>query len=108
MRKKSLILNKCEIDTCEETECLHLHHIIPRTDPETSNNLFNLCIVCPNCHSKIHAGKLKILGIIPSTKLPNKRTVIYEVNGKRNIDIEIPKAKFKSKYYKIFGEQDAD
>lgn len=103
-KKKSLILNKCEIDGCNETQCLHLHHIIPRTDPNTSNNPFNLLITCPTHHALIHVGVINILGIIPSTKLPNKRTVIYELNGKKNIDIDIPEAKFKQKSYKIHGD----
>jgi hypothetical protein len=100
--KNNLILNKCEIDGCEVRECLHLHHIVPRTDINTTNNSFNLCILCPTHHSYVHAGRLKIIGIYPSTKLPNKRVVIYELDGKRNIEgIDVPFIEFKLKKYAI-------
>lgn len=100
--KKKLILNKCEIENCEVTDCLHLHHIIERTELETSNDIMNLCILCPNHHSLVHNGRLKIFGLISSTKLPNKRTLIYELDGIKNIDIEIPKIEIKPKAYKIY------
>jgi len=96
-----LILNKCEIETCEVHECLHLHHIIERTEINTTNHDMNLCILCPNHHSFIHKGLLKIIGIFPSTKLPNNRTLVYEIDGKRNLDIEIPYINFKNKSFKI-------
>jgi hypothetical protein len=101
---KSLILDKCEIEGCEVTECLHKHHIIERTEINTNNHPLNLCILCPNHHSFVHAGLLKIIGVFPSTKPPNGRTVVYELNGKRNIDIDVPYIVFKNKSYKISGE----
>jgi hypothetical protein len=99
---KSLILDKCEIEFCNETENLHAHHIIERTEENTNNNVFNLAILCPNCHHKVHSKHIKIIGIFPSTKLPNKRTLVYEVNGKKNIDdINSPYVEFKNKAFKI-------
>ena len=102
MRHKKLILNKCEIEGCDVTSCLHLHHIIERTEENTNNNSYNLCILCPNHHNFVHSGLLKIIGIFPSTKKPNNRTVVYELNGKKNInDIDFPYFQFKNKTYKI-------
>ena len=81
---------------------LHLHHIIERTEINTTNHDFNLAILCANCHALTHTGKLKIIGVYPSTKLPNKRTLIYELNGKKNIDnISEPYFKFENKSFKI-------
>jgi hypothetical protein len=100
--KKDLILNECEIDGCKESVGLHLHHVIERTDINCSNNTWNLAILCSNCHSKIHLGLIKVIGIYPSTKLPNGRTLVYEINGKGNVDgIKDPYATFKNKSYKI-------
>ena len=99
-----LIKNKCEIEGCEETDNLHLHHIIERTEINTTNHEFNLSILCPNHHNYVHSGRLKIIGVYPSTKLPNMRTLIYELDGKRNIEgIDVPYVYFKNKSFKLFG-----
>ena len=37
-----LIKNKCEIDGCNITECLHLHHIKERTDLEAKEITYSL------------------------------------------------------------------
>lgn len=110
MRQKKLIKNKCEIESCFVTDpnLLHLHHIIERTEVNTTNHNFNLAILCANCHALTHSGSLNIIGVYPSTKLPNHRTLIYEMNGKKNIeDIEIPYVKFANKSYKIYAEKDS-
>jgi hypothetical protein len=99
--KVKLILNKCEIDGCEITECLHKHHIIERTDINTSNDNSNIAILCPNHHNFVHKGLLRIIGIYPSTKMPNCRTLIYELGGIKNLDIESEYLPFKNKVYKI-------
>jgi hypothetical protein len=82
-----LIKNKCEIEgcTCVDPSCLELHHIINRTEKGCSNKPWNLAILCANHHSQVHSGKIKLLGIIPSTLLPNKRTLIYEIDGIPNV-----------------------
>lgn len=77
----------CEICSCKDKETLHWHHIIPRTDPNCTDDWKNVIIVCSNCHNKIHANKIKIIGIYDSTNLPYKRIVVFEENGKKNIDI---------------------
>lgn len=101
--KSKLIKNKCEIDDCNvsDPDALHLHHIIERTEENTNNHPMNLAILCAVHHELYHAGKIKIIGIYPSTKLPNKRALVYEINGKKNIDLEIPYVTFKNKSYKI-------
>lgn len=106
MRKKTLEKNKCEIETCNVTDplLLELHHIIERTEENTTNNNFNLAILCCNHHKLIDGGRLKIIGVYPSTKLPNKRTLIYELDGKKNLDIDVPYVEFKNKSFKLFGE----
>jgi hypothetical protein len=104
MKKSKLIKNKCEIESCSVTDenLLHLHHIIERTEINTTNHNFNLAILCANCHALTHSGKLKIIGVFPSTQLPNKRTLVYELNGKRNIEgVDIPYIQFKNKSFKI-------
>ena len=75
-----------------------------RTFIETSNHNNNLCILCCNCHTLTHTGELIIYGVVPSTKLPNKRILVYELYGKKNIDISIEELevfKPKRKSYKI-------
>ena len=101
-----LIKNKCEIEGCEETEFLHLHHIIPQSEVNTTNHSDNLAILCPNHHAAVHSGKLKIIGIYPSTKLPNNRILVYELNGVKNIDISTPLVSFTPKSFKIFNKED--
>lgn len=99
---KKLIKDKCEIEGCDVTECLHLHHIVERTNINTNNDPMNLCILCPNHHAFVHSGRLKILSIFPSTKLPNGRTVVYELDGIKNIDINEPYIEIKNKSYKVY------
>jgi hypothetical protein len=104
MRKSKLIKNKCEIESCPVTDpnLLHLHHIIERTEINTTNDNFNLAILCANCHALTHSGRLKIIGVYPSTQLPNGRTLIYELDGKRNIEgIDKPYVEFKNKSFKV-------
>jgi hypothetical protein len=104
MKKSKLIKNKCEIESCtvEDPNLLQLHHIIERTEVNTTNHNFNLAILCANCHGLTHSGRLKIIGVYPSTRLPNQRTLIYELDGKRNIEgIDTPYVQFSNKSFKI-------
>ena len=99
-----LIKNRCEIESCGVTDpkLLELHHIIERTEVNTTNHDFNLAILCANCHAMTHTGRLKIIGVYPSTLPPNGRTLIYELDGKRNIEgIDKPYVEFKNKSFKI-------
>jgi len=109
MGKSKLIKNKCEIETCSITDpnLLQLHHIIERTEVNTNNNNFNLAILCANCHGLTHSSRLKIIGVYPSTQLPNGRTLVYELDGKRNIEgIDKPYVKFENKSFKLHGVKD--
>ena len=102
-----LIKNKCEIESCnvDDPKLLELHHIIERTEENTTNNNFNLAILCANCHAMTHTGRLKIIGVYPSTLPPNGRTLVYELDGKKNIEgIDKPYAEFKNKSFKLFGD----
>lgn len=84
-RVKRLVPSVCEICGNTNKEVLHKHHIVERTDPNTSNDDTNLAIVCANCHNKIHAGMIKVIGVFPSTKLPYARTLVYEIDGVSNV-----------------------
>lgn len=106
MKVRKLIKNKCEIESCliKDPLLLELHHILPRTDEHTNNNNLNLAILCCCHHKLLDGGSLKIIGVFPSTKEPNFRTLVYELDGKKNIDIDKPYIEFKNKSFKIFGE----
>lgn len=102
-RKHKLIKNKCEIESCNVTDpnLLEFHHIISRTDPLTSNENHNLAILCCNCHKMIDTGELITYCIFPSTKLPNKRTLVYSLNGIKNVDLPEVYLQPKNKSIKI-------
>lgn len=80
---------------------LELHHIVPRTEENTTNNPINLAILCCSHHKMCDGDRLKIIGIFPSTKLPNKRTLVYELDGVKNIDIDAPYLTFFNKSFKV-------
>ena len=102
-RYKKLILNKCEIEDCSETENLQLHHIIERTEEGSSHDPQNLAILCANHHGANHSGKLKIIGPYPSTVPPNGRTLVYVLDGVPNIPgIDKPYLPAKPKSYKVY------
>ena len=104
MAREKIIKNKCEIESCniDDPKILELHHIIERTEENVTNDNFNLGILCANHHSMLHTGRLKIIGIYPSTKMPNKRTMIYELDGIRNIyGIDEPYIIYKNKSMKL-------
>ncbi|CAB4197119.1 HNHc domain containing protein [uncultured Caudovirales phage] len=108
MKKVKLIKSQCEIDGCTVNipEALHFHHIIERTDINTNNSPYNLAIICGTHHSYVHCGKLRIIGVYPATKPPNNRILVYELDGKKNIDIDEPYIKFENKSFKIYGVKD--
>lgn len=108
MKNSKLIKNKCEIESCNISDpaILELHHIIHRTEENTTNNEYNLAVLCPNHHSFLHSGRLNIIGVYPSTNPPNGRTLIYVLDGEKNIDIDGPYVEFKNKSFKIFGDKE--
>lgn len=53
---------KCEICHYAKKSGLHEHHIIPRTDPRSTNFPNNLVTVCANCHNEIHACNIIVEG----------------------------------------------
>jgi hypothetical protein len=49
-----------------------------------------------------HGGLLRIISVYPSTKLPNKRTLVYELNGVKNIEgLDEPYITVLPKSYKL-------
>jgi hypothetical protein len=102
-----LVKDKCEVESCDVTDksALHFHHIIERTQTNTCNHPLNVAILCSNHHNFTHSGRLKIIGLFPSTQLPNRRTLVYELDGKKNLDLNQPYIEFKNKSFKI-GSKD--
>jgi hypothetical protein len=84
-RQKKLIPICCEICGNDNKPTLHKHHIVERTNINSNNDNFNLAVICANCHNMVHAGEIKIIGLYPSTKLPYKRTLIFERSGISNV-----------------------
>ena len=67
----------CEI--CKtKISVLHKHHIIPRCDSRCTNRNYNIAILCPNCHAKVHTGELIIIGVYEST---SKGTLVWFKKG---------------------------
>lgn len=64
---QTLVKKSCEICGFSNPDNLHIHHIIPRTDKRSSNNLNNLACICPTCHSLVHTGDITIIGVYAST-----------------------------------------
>lgn len=103
---------KCEINDCpvDDPALLHRHHIVERTEIGTSNDDFNLAILCANHHAMTHDHKrLKIIGVFPSTQPPMGRTLVYELDGKCNIPgITEAYFNYKPPQMKIPGERKDD
>lgn len=97
----------CEISGCKiiDSKLLHHHHIIERTELGTSNDIWNLAVLCPTHHAMVHSGKLKIIGVFPSTAKFG-RTLIYELDGISNIEgISKPYLNNKVKGFKIYDKR---
>jgi len=109
--KKKLKKIVCEIDGCSVSDpaMLHKHHIIGRTEIGTSNHNFNTAILCSNHHYLLHnTNRLKIIGLYPSTQLPYARTLVYELDGKKNIDIDEPYFTHKPKQSRVTFVKDEE
>ena len=103
-----LVKKVCEICGEDNVSTLHRHHIVERTNPDCTNGWGNVCIICANCHNKIHSTppQITIIGIFPSTKLPYRRTLVYEKNGQANIpNLTNPPFKSKAPSMKVFYEE---
>lgn len=98
----------CEV--CGETDVkiLERHHIIPRTDINCTHDDFNIAVLCSNCHSKTHTGSLKIIGVYPGTRPPTGRILIYELNGVKNVDLDVPYCSPQPKEMKVYYGQESD
>lgn len=86
----------CEICGNKDIPTLQRHHIVERTDPECTNHHMNLAVVCANCHTLIHAGRLKIVGVFPGTRPPAGRIVVFIKDGICNV----PELKDAEPYFK--------
>ena len=93
----------CEIEGCDApSETLHWHHIIERTEIGTSNDPYNLAVICANCHTLVHDGLIEIIGVYPSTN-KHGRKLIYKKDGIANVPgIEEPYYKYKLPQIKLY------
>lgn len=84
------MLNKeiCEICGFDVKATLHIHHIIEQHEIGTNNSDENCVVLCANCHNDHHHGTINVLAVLKST---NGRVVIYEKDGIKNIDINLPR-----------------
>jgi hypothetical protein len=76
---------ECEICGEKNSKILHRHHLVERIELNTNNSDWNLGILCPSCHSKVHSGSIRIIGVFPSTKPPTGKTLVYVKDGVCNI-----------------------
>jgi hypothetical protein len=91
----------CEICGEKDKASLHEHHIVERTEINSTNHDYNLAIICASCHCKVHSGSIKIIGIYPSTKPPLGRTLIFEKLGDNSLDMPEPPYKAQPLYMRI-------
>jgi hypothetical protein len=57
----------CEVCGMKDYRILHYHHIVPQCDTRCTNSPVNIAVLCPNDHSRVHAGDIIILGIYSSS-----------------------------------------
>ena len=57
---------KTECEICGENNkaTLHRHHIVERTEINTSNDDFNLAIICSNCHIGVTFSSPTAFGLL--------------------------------------------
>jgi predicted HNH restriction endonuclease len=77
-------LKKEHCEVCFETKksTLNIHHIIPQCDERSSNNNYNLAVLCANCHNLVHSGDITIIGVYSSTN-NNGRSVLFFRKGEK-------------------------
>lgn len=97
----------CEICGEKNTKVLQLHHIIPRTSINCTNDYLNLCCICANCHNLHHAGEIDIIALYPATKPPYGRILVYKKNGISNVPgIDEPYYTPQPKSMKLHGNDE--
>ena len=57
----------CEVCGLDDRKLLHYHHIVPRCDRRCSNKPFNIAVLCPTDHARVHAGDIVLIGQYDST-----------------------------------------
>jgi len=67
MRNRYRDKKVCEICSTSESVVIDKHHIIPRADSRSTDNLSNLAIICSNCHRKVHNHLIIIEGVFPTS-----------------------------------------
>lgn len=96
--KPKLHKEYCEIEgCCADPSTLEHHHIVERKTIGTSNDPLNLAVICANHHALTHSGRLRIIGVFPSSGR-NGRTLIYVLDNVCNVlGMETAEPYFKAK-----------
>ncbi len=53
--KKLWFLGYCEVCGLREPSALERHHMIPRTDPNCTEDISNIAVLCGSCHNLVHS-----------------------------------------------------
>jgi hypothetical protein len=53
----------CEVCGEGNRRLLEYHHVIPRRDSRCREDNGNIAILCSNCHTRVHAGEVIIIGV---------------------------------------------
>jgi hypothetical protein len=65
----------------------------------------NLAVICPNCHSQVHTGRIKIIGVFPSTQPPYGRTLVFKKDGVSNVPgLDEPYFKSQARSMRVYGK----
>ena len=75
--------NKCEI--CKSKLLTDTHHIQSKSK-KGSNQLYNICELCPNCHRLVHDGIIILEGrFLTSDCKLNETELIWRFNDNKSI-----------------------
>ncbi len=77
---------KCEICS-EETNTLDKHHIQSKSKGG-NNKKYNICLLCPNCHRKVHLGEIILEGKFMTTL--SYQLIFHYKNNDKILDEVLP------------------
>jgi len=70
------LAGKCQLCGNDCYEVLDIHRLVPGSKKGKYTNQNTIC-ACSNCHRKVHAGKIQIIGKHPCT---SGRDVVHFIN----------------------------
>ena len=77
------MVNTINCNICNESIAVDKHHIQSICYGGITKE-WNICKICPNCHRKVHTGKIIIEGWYSST-LSTGRVLIHRLKGEKSI-----------------------